>query len=109
LFSLTVIFVVCVVFRWWLVSFVCVKTLYQNFQKITLQESPGTVPPGRLPRSKEVIVLHDQIDKVRPGDEVVTNKQTNKQTQNQSKRNHNQVNKQIYTFVFFFLVFIFIS
>jgi DNA replication licensing factor MCM2 len=45
--------------------------VYRNFQKITLQESPGTVAPGRLPRSKEVVLLHDLIDTVRPGDEVV--------------------------------------
>jgi DNA replication licensing factor MCM2 len=47
------------------------QTVYRNYQKITLQESPGTVPPGRLPRSKEVVILHDLIDTVRPGDEVV--------------------------------------
>lgn len=46
------------------------QTVYRNFQKITLQESPGSVAPGRLPRSKEVILLHDLIDTVRPGDEV---------------------------------------
>jgi len=34
------------------------------------QESPGTVPAGRLPRQKEVILLHDLIDCARPGEEV---------------------------------------
>ncbi len=38
------------------------QTVYRNYQRITLQESPGTVPPGRLPRSKEVILLWDLID-----------------------------------------------
>ena len=28
------------------------KTIYRNYQKITLQESPGTVPAGRLPKEK---------------------------------------------------------
>jgi DNA replication licensing factor MCM2 len=46
------------------------QTVYRNYQKITLQESPGTIPPGRLPRSKDVILLHDLIDNVKPGDEV---------------------------------------
>jgi DNA replication licensing factor MCM2 len=46
------------------------QTLYQSYQRITLQESPGTVPPGRLPRQKEVILLGDLIDYARPGDEV---------------------------------------
>eukprot|EP01127_Copromyxa_protea_P005769 TRINITY_DN15628_c0_g1_i1.p1 TRINITY_DN15628_c0_g1~~TRINITY_DN15628_c0_g1_i1.p1 ORF type:complete len:893 (-),score=185.87 TRINITY_DN15628_c0_g1_i1:37-2541(-) len=43
---------------------------YRNFQKVTLQESPGSVPAGRLPRSKDVILLHDLIDTVKPGDEI---------------------------------------
>ena len=30
------------------------ETIYRNYQKITLQESPGTVQAGRLPRHKEV-------------------------------------------------------
>ena len=46
------------------------QTIYRNYQKITLQESPGTVPAGRIPRRKEVILLHDLIDSARPGEEV---------------------------------------
>jgi len=46
------------------------STLYRNFQKITLQESPSSVDPGKMPRSKEVILTGDQVDSVRPGDEV---------------------------------------
>ena len=46
------------------------KTVYRNYQKITLQESPGSVPAGRLPRSKEVVVQDDLIDQARPGEEV---------------------------------------
>lgn len=46
------------------------QTLYRNYQKVTLQESPGTVPPGRVPRYKDVILLADLIDRARPGDEV---------------------------------------
>jgi DNA replicative helicase MCM subunit Mcm2 (Cdc46/Mcm family) len=45
-------------------------TVYQNYQKLTLQESPGSVPAGRLPRHKEVILLNDLIDCARPGEEV---------------------------------------
>ncbi|EOB13149.1 DNA replication licensing factor mcm2 [Nosema bombycis CQ1] len=29
------------------------ETIYKDFQKLTIQEVPGTVPPGTLPRSKE--------------------------------------------------------
>lgn len=46
------------------------QTVYRNYQKITLQESPGSVPPGRVPRSKDVVLVGDLIDKARPGDEV---------------------------------------
>eukprot|EP00808_Paulinella_micropora_P010771 g2105.t1 len=45
-------------------------TIYQNYQKITLQESPGSVPAGRVPRQKDVILLHDLIDQVSPGEEI---------------------------------------
>ncbi|CAM9800691.1 unnamed protein product, partial [Laminaria digitata] len=44
------------------------KTMYRNYQKVTLQESPGSVPPGRVPRYKDVILLADLIDRARPGE-----------------------------------------
>lgn len=47
------------------------QTIYRNYQKLTLQESPGKVPAGRLPRYKEVILLNDLIDCARPGEEIV--------------------------------------
>ncbi|EGX53723.1 hypothetical protein AOL_s00006g2 [Orbilia oligospora ATCC 24927] len=46
------------------------KTVYRNYQKLTLQESPGTVPAGRLPRHRDVILLWDLIDAAKPGEEV---------------------------------------
>ncbi|GAX74193.1 hypothetical protein CEUSTIGMA_g1642.t1 [Chlamydomonas eustigma] len=46
------------------------QTVYRDYQKLTLQESPGTVPAGRLPRQKEVILLNDLIDCARPGEEI---------------------------------------
>jgi len=46
------------------------ETVYRNYQKITLQETPGLVPPGRVPRHKDVILLGDLIDLARPGEEV---------------------------------------
>jgi DNA replication licensing factor MCM2 len=33
------------------------KTIYRNYQKMTLQESPNKLEPGRLPRQKEVFIL----------------------------------------------------
>ena len=46
------------------------QTLYKNFQRITIQESPGKVPAGRLPRSKDAVLLGDLCDTCRPGDEI---------------------------------------
>jgi len=47
------------------------QTLYANYQKLSLQESPGSVPAGRIPRSRQVIVTDDLVDTVRPGEEIV--------------------------------------
>ena len=47
------------------------QTVYSNYQRITLQESPGKVPAGRLPRSKDVILMGDLCDSCKPGDEIV--------------------------------------
>ncbi|KAG8007194.1 DNA replication licensing factor mcm2 [Nibea albiflora] len=35
------------------------ETVYQNYQRIAIQESPGKVAAGRLPRSKDAILLAD--------------------------------------------------
>ena len=48
------------------------QTLYQNYQRITIQESPSKVAAGRLPRSKDAILLSDLVDTCRPGDEIVS-------------------------------------
>ena len=45
-------------------------TEYRNHQTILLQEPPGKVPPGRLPRSLEVVLTNDLIDRARPGEDV---------------------------------------
>ncbi|KAL7060565.1 hypothetical protein AAHC03_09487 [Spirometra sp. Aus1] len=47
------------------------QTVYKNYQRITIQESPGKVPAGRLPRSKDAILLDDLVDSCKPGDEVL--------------------------------------
>jgi DNA replication licensing factor MCM2 len=47
------------------------NTVYRNYQRITLQEEPGSVPAGRLPRHREVVLLWDLIDSARPGESIV--------------------------------------
>lgn len=48
------------------------QTVYQNYQRIKIQESPGKVAAGRLPRSKDAILLADLVDSCKPGDEIVS-------------------------------------
>lgn len=49
----------------------CFPTFYHNYQRMIIQESPNAVAAGRLPRSKEVILLGDLCDTCKPGDEIV--------------------------------------
>ncbi|KAL7471084.1 hypothetical protein ACHAXS_011369, partial [Conticribra weissflogii] len=46
------------------------RSSYRNYQRINLQERPGSIPPGRVPRTKEVVFLDDLVDSARPGEEV---------------------------------------
>ena len=54
------------------VLFLSSQTIYQNFQKIKIQESPSKVAAGRLPRYKDVILTGDLVDSCKPGDEIVS-------------------------------------
>ncbi|OZJ03093.1 hypothetical protein BZG36_03914 [Bifiguratus adelaidae] len=38
--------------------------------ELTLQETPGTVPAGRLPRYREIVCLRDLIDIAKPGEQI---------------------------------------
>ena len=60
--------------------------MYRNYQKLAIQEPPGlevrrsimslsrlkigSVPPGRVPRHKNIVLLADLVDVARPGEEV---------------------------------------
>uniref|UniRef100_A0A5S6R3H7 DNA replication licensing factor MCM2 n=1 Tax=Trichuris muris TaxID=70415 RepID=A0A5S6R3H7_TRIMR len=46
------------------------ETVYQNYQCVTVQESPNKVAAGRIPRSKDCILLADLCDTCKPGDEI---------------------------------------
>jgi DNA replication licensing factor MCM2 len=46
------------------------QTIYRSYQRMTIQETPGSVLAGRLPRSRDVILLWDLVDCARPGEEI---------------------------------------
>lgn len=46
------------------------ETLFKNYQRLTIQESPGKISAGRVPRAKDVILLGELCDSCRPGDEI---------------------------------------
>ncbi len=46
------------------------RTIYRNYQRVSIQEAPGTIPAGRLPRKRDVVLLSDLVDSVQPGQHV---------------------------------------
>jgi len=46
------------------------KSEFIDWQSVMIQEIPEDLPPGRIPRSIQVIFTHDLVDSVKPGDRI---------------------------------------
>lgn len=47
------------------------RTVFENYQKVVIQEITNNVPAGYVPRQKVVVLLGDLVDSVRPGDDLI--------------------------------------
>ena len=47
------------------------ESKFIDWQKVVIQERPEELPPGQLPRSIEVVLKDDLVDKLRPGDRAI--------------------------------------
>ncbi|KAL0226416.1 hypothetical protein P9112_013740 [Eukaryota sp. TZLM1-RC] len=46
------------------------QSVWIDWQRVRIQEESSTVPPGSMPRSLDVILRHDDVGSLKPGDTV---------------------------------------
>ena len=46
------------------------KSKFVDWQRLRLQESSDEIPPGSMPRSVDVILRHEAVERAKPGDKA---------------------------------------
>ena len=46
------------------------QSLFVDWQRIRIQENSTEIPPGNMPRTMDVIVRNDLVERVKPGDKI---------------------------------------
>lgn len=49
------------------------ESVYCDWQKLRIQENPSDIPAGSMPRSLDVILRNDLVEKCKPGDKCIFN------------------------------------
>ena len=47
------------------------KSKFVDWQRVRVQENSDEIPPGSLPRSVDIILRHEAVEKAKPGDKLV--------------------------------------
>ena len=47
------------------------KSKFVDWQRVRVQENSDEIPPGSLPRSVDIILRHEVVEKAKPGDKLV--------------------------------------
>ena len=44
------------------------KSKFCDFQRVRVQENSSEIPPGSMPRSMDIILRNEMVDRAKPGD-----------------------------------------
>ena len=47
------------------------KSKFVDWQRIRVQENSDEIPPGSMPRSMDIVVRHEMVDRAKAGDKCI--------------------------------------